>query len=82
MAELWIVQKCRVDYDDYPIGNPYGKAGPFESRDAARKWIDETYPMVPGINRRRGMNHNEIIQPVDLLSWVDSPDEARRKAGM
>lgn len=82
MNELWIVQRQRVDYDDYPIGSPYGKVGPFNSRDAAYQWIDETFPVVPGLGKRRGMNHNETIQPVNLLSWVDSPDEGRRKAGM
>lgn len=82
MNELWIVQKQAVDYDEYPVGSPSEKVGPFDTWRQAQDYIDEVYPMTPGTFKRRGVGNREIVQAVNLLSWVRSPEEGRKRAGM
>lgn len=69
---MFIIQAQSVDYDDWPIGLPYGKVGPFDTWEEAEAFLDKHFDRhAYGWKNQMGDSVN-IVNP--LIS-VKSPEE-------
>lgn len=64
---MFIIQRQHLDDDDYPIGSPYDKIGPFDTRDDAWGWAIE--------NHYCGYKYAYGVIVIDLMWGVKAPEE-------
>jgi hypothetical protein len=77
-----LIQKIRLDYDDYPIGQPFQQVGPFDDDDAAIGWLESHNEYTHGFTRRgRGHyvehsgHHGTRIQIVNPFENCTCPED-------
>lgn len=68
---MFILQRVNLDWDDYVIGAPYDKVGPFGSSDEAWDWAVE--------NNYCEHKHARGVRVVDPLSTATPPKKWKKQ---
>lgn len=71
---MFIIERQDVDYDDYPVGRPYGKIGPFKTYYEALDFLNHHHPLTPSY-RRLGIPPKTTISINDLTAGLTDPED-------